>query len=231
MARVTAIRHVHFEGLGMLDPLLRERNHQIAYLDAWRDDLEAARSADLLVVLGGPIGAYQDDLYPFLATERTLVAERLQSDQAVLGICLGAQIMALAMGADVTPGPRRELGYAPVGLTARGRQSPLACLDGVPVLHWHGDCAELPVGAALLAHTPACPVQAFAVENHGLALQFHVEADPAGIEAWLVGHCLEISQTADTGIQRLRADAARWSSTLNGAGEELFRNWLSPLGL
>ena len=231
MAQVVAIRHVAFEDLGMLDPLLRRRGHQVAYLDAWRDDIESARDADLVVVLGGPIGAYQEDLFPFLAHERALLRERIQSDRAVLGICLGAQIMALAMGAGVAPGPQKELGYAPVDLTEAGRRSPLAWLNGLPVLHWHGDCAELPPGADLLARTDACPVQAFAISDHGLALQFHIETEASGVEAWLIGHSLEISQVAATGVGRLRQDAAIHSGALNAAAAELAREWLEPLGL
>ena len=231
MATVVAIRHVHFEDLGMLAPLLARRGHQVGYVDAWRDDLEPAREADLLVVLGGPIGAYQEDAYPFLATEIPLVAERIRAGRPVLGICLGHQIMALALGAEVAPGPRRELGYFPIELTDRGRCSPLAHLAGLAVLHWHGDCAGLPKGADLLARTPACGVQAFAVGGHGLALQFHIEVEAAGLEAWLIGHALEISQTDCADPARLRAGAARWSGSLNRAAAELIGQWLEPLGL
>lgn len=231
MARVVAIRHVHFEDLGMLGPLLGRRGHRVEYLDAWRDDLAPARDAGLLVVLGGPIGAYEEDLYPFLVAERELVAERLRTGLPVLGICLGHQIMARALGAEVAPGARRELGYFPVELTGRGRRSPLAHLEGRAVLHWHGDCAALPAGAELLALTPDCGVQAFAVGGHGLALQFHVEAEVGGIEAWLVGHALEIAQTDGVEVTRLRADARRWGPRLNRAAADLFGQWLEPLGL
>ena len=139
--------------------------------------------------------------------------------------------MARALGAEVAPGPRRELGYFPVELTDRGRRSPLARLEGQAVLHWHGDCAGLPGGADLLALTPDCQVQAFALGGHGLALQFHVEVEAAGLEAWLIGHALEISQTDGAEVTRLRADAARWSDSLNRAAEELLVQWLEPLGL
>lgn len=231
MANVIAIRHVHFEDLGVLGRMLCRRGHRVSYLNAWCDDLAPAREANLLVVLGGPIGAYEAESYPFLATELALVGERLRTGRPVLGICLGHQIMALALGAEVAPGPRRELGYFPVELTDRGLRSPLAHLAELAVLHWHGDCAALPEGADLLALTPDCGVQAFAVAGHGLALQFHVEVEAAGLEAWLIGHALEISQTDGADPARLRSDAARWSNSLNRAAEDLVGQWLEPLGL
>ena len=231
MAEVAAIRHVHFEDLGLLGPLLSRRGHRVTYLDAWRDDLAPARESELMVVLGGPIGAYEEVPYPFLAGERSLVTERLRSGRPVLGICLGHQIMAKALGAEVAPGRQRELGYFPVELTDCGLRSPLSHLEGLAVLHWHGDCATLPEGAELLASTPACAVQAFALDDHGLGLQFHVEAEPDGLEAWLVGHALEISQADCVDVGQLRVDAKRWSEELGRAAERLFVAWLEPLGL
>ena len=146
MKTALAIRHLHFEDLGTLEPLLREMNYQVQYVDAVLDDLATldVESPDLLVVLGGPIGAYDDALYPFLAAELQLLRRRLASARPLLGICLGAQLIARALGANVYPLGRKEIGFAPLTLTDAGRASPLAALEGVAVLHWHGDQFDIP---------------------------------------------------------------------------------------
>ncbi len=231
MATVIAIRHVHFEDLGLLELLLTRRGHEVAYLDAWSGDLKAAASANLLVILGGPIAAYDEDDYPFLATERKIVAQRLERQAPVLGICLGAQIMARALGAEVAAGSAPEIGYRPVELTAAGLRSPLRHLAGVSVLHWHGDICQLPAGATCLGRTEICPVQAFAVEDYALALQFHAEVPRSGIEPWLIGHCLEISTRSGSSVGQLRSATRDIGGRLADAGEALFSEWLAGLGL
>ena len=130
-------------------PLLALRDFVVEYRDAV--DLGTIGEPDLLVVLGGPIGAYEDDLYPFLGDELALLQQRLSRGGATLGICLGAQLMARALGARVYPGPRKEIGWAPLTLSDAGRASPLRHLTAGPVLHWHGDTFDLPAGAVRLA--------------------------------------------------------------------------------
>ena len=229
--RVIAIRHLQFEDLGLLEGLLVGRGHKVSYLNAWDNDLATARGVDLVVALGGPIGVYQESDYPFLQSERELLLWRLERELPTLGICLGAQLMASAMEAAVTPGAERELGYGPIQLTAAGLTSPLAELQGVRVLHWHGDCCQLPVGAELLASTRACPVQAFAIGNFALALQFHAETDRHGIEPWLVGHSFEISSTGVSTVAELRRGADLWAGPLADAGTAMFSIWLNTLEL
>ena len=133
--------------------------------------------------------------------------------------------MAAALGGRVAPGPAKEIGYAPVELTEAGRASPLARLEHVPVLHWHGDNCDLPPGAERLASTPSCPVQAFRVGRAALGLQFHVEADPRRIEAWLIGHAAELARPgsirAPSAPTRLRLGAATAA-----AGRAILSDWL-----
>jgi GMP synthase (glutamine-hydrolysing) len=225
-----AIRHLHFEDLGTLEPLLQSRGYAVRYVDAPTEDLRAPHiaDADLLVVLGGPIGAFDEDAYPFLADELALVRRRLGSQQPLLGICLGAQLIARALGAPVAPMGVKEIGFAPLALTAAGHDSPLAALGDVPVLHWHGDQFGIPPGAQCLAGTATCPHQGFALGPQVLGLQCHLEADPRAIERWLVGHAYELAQ-AGVDPRTLRAEAQALQARLPAAAGAVFTRWLDGL--
>lgn len=225
-----AIRHIAFEGLGIIEPVLRRAGYTPHFHDAGIDNLGTIDpvGTDLLVVLGGPIGAYEDDRYPFLADELRILERRLAAGRPTLGICLGAQLMARALGARVYPGPGKEIGWSPIALTQAGRVSPLASLDGVAVLHWHGDTFDLPAGAECLASTDLCAHQAFALGRNALGLQFHGEVDGADIERWLIGHACEIA-AAGLDPRALRADSGRHGPGLREAGTRLFAGWLAGL--
>ncbi|VVE19368.1 GMP synthase [glutamine-hydrolyzing] [Pandoraea iniqua] len=225
-----ALRHVHFEDLGTLAPYFKQRGYAIEYVDAPIFDLRTldALSPDLMVVLGGPIGAFDEAIYPFVADELALVKARLDANAPILGICLGAQLMARALGAKVAPLDVKEIGYAPVALTAAGQASPLAALGDVPVLHWHGDQFDIPPGAAHLARTPVGEHQAFSLGKHALGLQFHLEADAAGIESWLVGHACELG-AAGVNPVTLRADAHAYQARLAEVAPAVVGRWLDAL--
>ena len=196
MPTCLAVRHVAFEDIGLLAPLLAARGYDIRYHEAGVDrfDADTLLAPDLVVVLGGPIGVYEADAYPFITSEVAAIAARLHAGKPLLGICLGAQMMASALGARVAPGPVKEIGWAPLTLTSAGQSSVLVPLASVPVLHWHGDNCDLPVGCERLASTAACPVQAFSRLPSQLALQFHIETDPAHLEQWLIGHTVELGK-------------------------------------
>jgi GMP synthase (glutamine-hydrolysing) len=231
MTRTTlALRHVHFEDLGTLEPVLCDRGYAVRYADPSVEDLARldVLAPDLLVVLGGPIGAFDDALHPFVAAEAELVRRRIASGRPILGICLGAQLMARALGASVAPMGVKEIGFGPLTLTAEGRASPLAALDSVPVLHWHGDQFEIPRGAANLAGTAVCAHQAFSVGTAVLGLQFHLEAEPAMLERWLVGHACELAQ-ARIDPRLLRAQALQHGARLERAAREVLVLWLQTI--
>jgi len=220
-----AVRHVAFEDLGLLGPLLAARGYAIRYHDAGIEPFDEATllAPDLVVVLGGPIGVYEADAYPFIAGEVAAVAARLAAGKPLLGICLGAQMMAAALGARVAPGPVKEIGFAPLTLTAAGAASVLAPLgNNNPVLHWHGDNCDLPAGCERLASTAHCPVQAFSHTPSQLALQFHLETEPARLETWLVGHTVELGK-AGIDPRELR----RQIRTLGPASEQIGRTVLA----
>ena len=226
------LRHVAFEDLGLLAPALTRAGWDYDILEASTADLTQQTIADtgLLIVLGGPIGVGDIDDYPFLAKEIALLEKRLAGDRPTLGICLGSQLMAAALGARVYAGPVKEIGWAPLQLSADGRASclaPLAEPDAM-VLHWHGDTFDLPAGATRLASTPAYANQAFAFGNNALALQFHVEADPARLEEWYVGHTAELG-AAKISIPALRSATAEVASRVPAQAERIFTRWLSQI--
>lgn len=231
--RAVAIRHVAFEDLDLLDPLLRERGFEMEIWEAGLTDFSQCDgvSPDLMVVLGGPLGVYQREAYPFITPEIDLVARRLQAGRPTLGFCFGSQIIAAALGAEVYPGTQgSEVGWSPVALTSEGEDSPLAALDG-PVLHWHGDTFDLPAGARHLARTDRYAHQAFACDRHVLALQFHIEVTAPALERWYIGHAHEIASDPELSVGALRADGLRHGDRAAAAGRLALTRWLDQAGL
>lgn len=230
MKTCLVLRHVGFEDLGLFAAPIRQRGYAIRYIDTPVEALDGASAidADLLIVLGGPIGANQAELFPWLGDELRALSIRLAERRPTLGICLGAQLMAAALGAEISSGPAPEIGWSPLELSAKGRASPLAVLDGVSVLHWHGDRFALPAGADSLASTPLCPHQAFALDSHALALQFHAEVDPARFEHWLVANASELAAVGLT-PDALRRDTYAHAAATRRAAPALIDAWLAGL--
>ena len=229
MKRAAVIRHLAFEDLGILAPVLATRRYQVDYIEAGMAAMAADRfdDYDLLVVLGGPLSANDSAAYPFLDDEIALLKRRLQRQQPTLGICLGAQLMARALGAGVTPMKGKEIGYGPLHLSARGQHSLLGELGDDPcVLHWHGEQFSLPDNAVALASSHLCRHQAFALGHFALGLQFHLETDYRRIEQWLIGHCAEL---AGEGIapHTIREQALRYGPALERHASCIFNAWLS----
>lgn len=229
---VTAIRHVPFEDLGSFEDVFVERGMRVQYFDAptdrW-DDLPS--DAELVVVLGGPIGAYDDEQFPFLRRELTFVATRISEGRPTLGICLGAQLIARALGARVYPGAVKEIGWSTVRLSDAGRRSVLSYIEDTPVLHWHGDTFDLPEGARLLASTDLYQNQAFAFGSSVLALQFHPEVSADSLERWYVGHYVELSGVPNLSLATLRKDAVQYGPNLRTRSAKSLRAWLDGLAL
>jgi GMP synthase (glutamine-hydrolysing) len=224
-----AIRHVPHEGLGALAQPLVDAGFDVRYHDAWVSPDPAASGAleaDLLVVLGGPMGVPEADRYPFLRHEIDVLKRRLAADRPMLGICLGAQLIAAASGARVFPGDRFELGYLPVTLTPEGRASCLAPLADAPrVLHWHGDTYDLPHGATRLASSALYREQAFSIGPRVLALQFHPEVDGAMLETWIAASEDELIR-GGASADALRAQARELEPSIAPTAHALLGAWL-----
>ena len=227
-----AVRHVAFEDLGSFARILDARGWAVSYCEASTDQLSHAsiREADLLIVLDGPIGVGDRRAFRFLASEILLIERRLARGLPTLGIGLGAQLMATALGGRVQPGAARTIGWSEVALTAEGRRSALAPLGapGAKVLHWHGDGVELPPGARRLAYDAHHQTQAFACGEAGLALQFHLEADPRGLEEWYVGHAMALA-AAGIDVRQLRRQGRSHAQAARDLAEAVFGGWLDTL--
>lgn len=226
-----AVRHVHFEDLGTLAAPLHVAGFDIAYRDVGDADYLSFDpiEPDLLVVLGGPIGAYEETVYPFVADEIAMLQTRLAADRPTLGICLGAQLIARALGARVYSSGIKEIGFSPLTLSASGLASPLRHLADVSVLHWHGDTYDVPPGANVLASTPQIEQQAFMHGRKVLGLQFHPEAEAGGtFERWLVGHACELA-AAGLNVPDLRADARRFGPSLKRSTAAMIAEWLEQI--
>lgn len=230
MKKALIIRHVAFEDLGYFAPLLEQAGYHLQYGDATSFDFAGgdACTVDLLIILGGPIGVYDGREYPFLNAETAYLKQRLAADKAILGICLGCQLIAHALGAKVYPSGHVEIGWKPVQLTPAGNAGCLRALADKAVLHWHGDTFDLPAGAELLASSDLCKHQAFSMGN-SLALQFHPEITAAGMERWFVGHTHEIHSTQGLSVEQLRADTRQYAPALEQAGKNMLSTWLESL--
>jgi GMP synthase (glutamine-hydrolysing) len=223
------LRHLAFEDLGSFGPVLEEDGYRLIHAEAGLDALPDSLDPDLVVVLGGPIGVNDAEAYPCIKTERDWLAQRLSARRPTLGVCLGAQLMAAALGARVAPMPRKEIGFSALTLTKAGLNSPLGQLRDVPVLHWHGEAFERPEGSNILAGTAACTTQAFAIGSTILGLQFHPEAGSLPtFERWLIGHSLELAQAGIDPVS-LRRDALAQGQARTRAGQSMLRAWLRGL--
>ncbi|MFW7414517.1 glutamine amidotransferase [Demequina sp. SO4-18] len=224
--RCAVIRFVAFEDLGVWEPEIAAHGYAVRYLDVGVDDLAPAADADLTVVLGAPIDAGGATRYPVLSEVHDLVVSRLREGRPTVGVCLGAQIMALALGGAVERG-EREVGFAPVSLAEAAHASPLRHLDGVPTLHWHRDIVTLPEGATSLASTDTTAHQAFSY-GKSLAVQFHPEADPEAIERWLIGHSGDL-ESWGIDPRDLRAAALEHGDAAAVAGVLMIREYMRSL--
>jgi GMP synthase-like glutamine amidotransferase len=181
--KVHWFQHAPFEGLGAIEGWLLARGHTLSCTRFYADEASPVNSGgfDWLIVMGGPMNVYQYEAYPWLSSEKHLIREAITAGKRVMGICLGAQLIADVLGGKVYQNDEREIGWFPVRAVSAGVTSPFAFPRQTPVFHWHGDTFALPPGSAWLAESDGCAHQAFAVGTRVLGLQFHLEMTAASV--------------------------------------------------
>ena len=230
------LRHVQAEGLGLLANVLRERGIHHRYLDLPRGDPPPRdlRGVGGLIVLGGPMAVYEADRHPFLATESGLVERALTAGRPVLGICLGAQLIANVLGARVYRGERREVGWAAITLTEDGRDDPVFGLmqQTLTVFHMHSDTYEVPPDARNLARSALYEQQAFRWGDLVYGLQFHLEFTETMIQR-LASEPDSRGYISEAGVdpRSLLAEAGTHVRVLGGVVQKVFSEFFTQCGL
>ncbi len=236
------LRHVEHEHIGTLAAVIERAGMRYRYLDVFRgasvpENLVGSRGSIGscgfvgLIIMGGPMGVYESDRYPFLKEEQRLIRHTAEEGLPVLGICLGAQLIAAALGARVYPGPRKEIGWYPVEVTASDELT-----AGLPsrfmAFHWHGDTFELPTGAARLFRSDLYENQGFRWGENVYGIQFHFEVNAAMIEEWLEdGGCrAELAAVPDLDTESIRQATREWSGNLEKLSQEVFGRFLRSAG-
>lgn len=236
--KILVFQHVPFEPLGTLDPLLKESGFRIRYVNFGRepDAKPTLEKYEALIVLGGPMNSDQIDSYPNLITEVEILRNALQRNMSILGICLGAQLLATALGGTVSRNPVREIGWHDVDLTEAGAQDPVlsSFAQRQQVFQWHEDGISLPSGAVHLASSEASAVQAFRHGEHAYGFQFHLEASRPLIERWLTVPDHQATLEDEGGridaeaIRRQTADAI---GPLQALSRQTFQRWIDRFGI
>lgn len=213
--RAHYLQHVPFEGLGSIGPWLEAKGYELTRTRFFEStDLPDIKTIDLLVIMGGPMSVNDEDEFPWLVSEKQFVREVIESGKPVLGICLGAQIIASAMGARVFPNPMKEIGWFPIHAVDSIDNQGFSFPPSETVFHWHGETFDLPPGAIRLAKSEGCENQAFQIGKSVIALQFHLETtqESAG---QIVSHCrneLVPSKYVQTEKEVLSASPDRYKS-------------------
>jgi GMP synthase-like glutamine amidotransferase len=182
--KIHCIRHESFEGLGCIGDWISSKGFETTYTLVYQNPVyPQVEEFDWLIVMGGGMSVYEDDKYLWISAEKELIRNAIEKGKVVLGICLGAQFIASAMGARVYQGKRKEIGWFPVNFSKNNDQNDLLGFlpDSVTVFHWHGDTFDIPTGAAGFASSAVTPNQGFIIGDRVVGLQFHFEITETGL--------------------------------------------------
>ncbi len=234
MGKILVVQHVPSEGLGIIGPLIRKEGLEPVFLRVYKNEKMPRRIDGFaaLIVLGGPMGVYEDKTYPFIKDELQLIRSALRERIPVLGVCLGAQLLARAAGADVYKGGKKEIGWYDVNLTAEGLNDGLFL--GLPeefrVFQWHGDTFDVPEGAERLASSRLFPNQVIRVGPRAYGIQFHLEVTEEMIRDWLVVNKDELKPLKSIDPKKIAKESTINLQALHACGRAVISRFLRLIG-
>lgn len=232
MAKIWVMQHHPVENLGRIADALEGCALAWQYVRSFAGQPvpKDMKGAGGLIVMGGPMGVYEQDRYPFLRDELRLIESALKDGRPVLGVCLGSQLLAAALGARVAKGPVKEIGWYPVRSLAGARDDRLfgAAPDSFTALHWHGDVFDLPAGAVALAASAKTPLQAYRYGENAYGLLFHIEPTAAIVAGMVREFAAELAE-ADVDGAAIEAAANQHLAALTDLAATVFERWAAPI--
>ncbi|MEN9444749.1 MAG: hypothetical protein RIS47_1639 [Bacteroidota bacterium] len=226
--RIHYLQHAAFEGLGAIANWVESGPHTLTSTQLYQNEkLPSIAQIDALIIMGGPMSVNDTQEHPWLQAEINFIAQAIEQNKKVLGICLGSQLIAKALGANIYPNEQQEIGWYPLYITGNGMLNKhFSKIDSpITVLHWHGETFDLPKGATHLAFTHNCQNQAFSYGTNTLALQFHLETTPSSLDS-MISNCGNNPRTAttqsDTEIRQQSNQMVQTQKILNQLLTEFF---------
>jgi GMP synthase (glutamine-hydrolysing) len=230
MEEVLVFQHEAFEDLGFFAEVLEKQgaDYRVVRLFHGEMPLEEWKNVRALIILGGPMNVNEEDSFPFLRWEKRIIRAAIDEAVPILGICLGAQLIAASLGAPVFQGPVKEIGWSPISITLHGQvDSLLGYLpENATVFQWHSDGFDLPAGAIRLASSAHYSTQAFRVGKTVYGLQFHLEVTPRMIERWIDERSKDLALAPYVLPDKIRADTQSYAPTLKYYGERFLSEFV-----
>jgi GMP synthase (glutamine-hydrolysing) len=230
MEEVLVFQHDPFEDLGAFTEVLEKQGARCRVIHLYQGEMPAEEweRISALIILGGPMGVYDEEQFPFLRWEKRIIRAAIDEAVPLLGVCLGAQLIAATLGAPVYHGPVKEIGWNPISITPHGQvDSLLGYLpENATVFQWHGDGFDLPSGAIRLASSVNYENQAFRMGKNIYALQFHLEVTPRMIERWIDARSKDLAQAPYVSPEKIRADTRSYAATLKYYGERFLTEFV-----